>query len=173
VYRALLEQGIPAEQIMMGGDSAGGGLTAATLVTLRDQGLPMPRGAILLSPWTDLAGTGDSMQTRAPFDPWLEPEGIRAGAQFYVNGDNPKNPLISPVYANLEGFPPLLVFVGHDECLLDDSARLVQHAQDAGVSVTFKVWEGMWHVFVAFAAQVPEAREAIAEIGVWARSLLS
>jgi monoterpene epsilon-lactone hydrolase len=169
-YQALLQKGFLPTEVVVGGDSAGGGLTAATLVALRDRGVALPAGGVLLSPWTDLAGTGPSMETRAPFDPMLDPEGIRAGAKPYVNGYDPKTPLISPLYADLHGLPPLLIFVGEDECLLDDAARLAKRAHDAGVEVQYRAWEGMWHVFPMAAAQVPEGREAIEDIGRWVKA---
>jgi monoterpene epsilon-lactone hydrolase len=171
-YEALLRTGVAPTQVVVGGDSAGGGLTAATLVAVRDRGVPLPAGGVMLSPWTDLAGTGPSMETRAPFDPMLDPEGIRAGAKPYVNGHDPTHPLISPLYADLHGLPPLLIFVGEDECLLDDAARLAQRAREAGVQVEYRAWEGMWHVFPMSAAQVPEGRQAIEDIGRWVKALM-
>jgi acetyl esterase/lipase len=170
VYQALLDLGVAADTIVMGGDSAGGGLTAATLVARRDRGIRLPRAADMFSPWTDLAGTGASMDGRAPYDPMLDPDGIRAGARPYVDGHDPTNPLISPVYADLHGLPPLLIFVGEDECLLDAAARLAERARAAGVSVDYKAWEGMRHVFPMLVAQVPEGHQAIEEIADWVKA---
>jgi len=171
-YRALLDSGVNADRIVIGGDSAGGGLTMATLLTLRDEGDPLPAAAVLLSPWTDLEGTGDSMETRAAFDPWLDPTGIRAAAKIYIRDLDPRHPLVSPIYGDLHGLPSMLVHVGRDECLLDDSVRLVDRAQVADVDVTLKIWDDMWHVFQSFAAKVPEGQQAIEEIGEYVRGKL-
>lgn len=168
-YQYLLDSGVPHERIVVAGDSAGGGLAVSALVSLRFRGTDLPRAAVLMSPWTDLAGTGDSMETRSEADPWLDPEGIRAGARIYLGNADPKNPLASPLYADLHGLPPMLIQVGRDECLLDDSVRLAERARDQGTDATVTVWDGMWHVFQAFAAQVPEAQKAVNEIGEWVR----
>lgn len=164
-YRWLVSSGISPERIVVGGDSAGGGLAVAMLIALRDAGDPLPATAVLLSPWTDMECTGESLKTRAEFDPWMKPEVLRPTAALYIRDLDPRHPLVSPIYANLQGLPPMLVHVGQDEILLDDSTRLVERARAAGVDVTFKIWEGMWHVFHGWAAYVPEARQAIEEIG--------
>jgi len=164
-YRWLISSGFAPERIVVGGDSAGGGLTMAMLITLRDAGDPLPAAVVLMSPWTDMEGTGESMKTRAEFDPWLKPEELPAMAALYIRDLDPRHPLVSPIYADLQGLPPMLVHVGHDEILLDDSVRLVERARAAGVDVTFKIWENMWHVFQGFAEKVPEGRQAIKEIG--------
>lgn len=169
VYRWLLAQGTRPEHIVVAGDSAGGGLTLALLLTLRDAGDPMPAGAVLLSPWTDLAGTGESMTSRKEIDPWIGAESIPMIGQLYAGQENVRNPLISPVYADLHGLPPLLIEVGDDEVLLDDSTRIVEHAQDAGVEVTLHVWEGMWHVFPSFAFLLEEGQQAMEEMGAFMR----
>lgn len=172
VYRGLREQGTEPSRLVVGGDSAGGGLAVAMLVALRDAGDPLPRAAVLISPWTDLAGTGPSMETRAAADPWLDPEGIRRAPALYLGDTDPRHPLASPLYADLHGLPPLLVHVGRDECLLDDSTRLADRARSAGVDVTLKIWDDMWHVFHSFAAEVPEARQAIDAIGAFVARVL-
>lgn len=172
-YRGLLNSGVKPSQIAIAGDSAGGGLAVATLVSLRDAGDPLPATGVLLSPWTDLEGTGASMTTREEFDPWLDPAGIREAAKVYLNGTDPRHPLASPIYADLHRLPPMLVHVGHDECLLDDSIRLVNRAQAAGVDIGLTIWEDMWHVFQSFAAQVPEGRKAIEEIGKYIQEQLA
>ncbi|PGY08197.1 alpha/beta hydrolase [Bacillus sp. AFS031507] len=163
VYRWLISSGIAPESIIIGGDSAGGGLTLATLLSLKDEDEAMPVLAVLLSPWTDMEGTGESMETRADADPWLSPDASRATPALYIRDMDPRHPLVSPIYADLSGLPSMLVHVGNDEILLSDSARLVDRARAAGVEVTFKVWEEMWHVFQTFA--VPEGQQAIDEIG--------
>lgn len=169
-YRWLLTQGIDAKSIVIGGDSAGGGLAAATLVALRDARDPLPGAAVLLSPWTDLAGTGESQKTRADKDPMIPAfEGVSPVAEWYA-GDRPiTDPLISPLYAELSGLPPMLIHVGDHEVLLNDSTRFAEKAKAAGVDVTLKVWDEMIHVFQFF-PMLPEGQQAIAEIGEWVRS---
>lgn len=166
-YVALLEKGISPQSIVVGGDSAGGGLTVALLVSLRDQRIPLPKAMVLLSPWTDLAATGSSLVNRRDRDPWLDASGIAAAGRLYLGSADPKNPLASPLYADLRGLCPALIHVGDDEVLLEDSVRLAQRLQEARVPVTIKVFPGMWHVFHAFFAKVPEANAAIEEIGQW------
>ena len=169
-YRWLLAQGTRPEHIVVAGDSAGGGLSLALLLSIRNAGDPMPTGAVLLSPWTDLAGTGESMTTRKEIDPWIGAESIPMIGQLYANQEDVRNPLISPVYADLHGLPPLLIEVGNDEVLLDDSTRIVEHAQEAGVEVKLHVWEGMWHVFPAFAFIIDEGKQAMEEMGAFIRT---
>jgi len=163
VYRWLISSGITPDKIIIGGDSAGGGLTLATLLSLKDEDEALPALAVLLSPWTDMEGTGESMETRAAVDPWLSPDASRATPALYIRDVDPRHPLVSPIYADLSGLPSMLVHVGNDEILLSDSARLVERARAAGVEVNFKVWEEMWHVFQTFA--IPEGQQAIDEIG--------
>jgi monoterpene epsilon-lactone hydrolase len=164
-YRWLISSGYAPENIIIGGDSAGGGLTLSTLLTLRADGDALPAAAVLLSPWTDLSGTGESMESRKEFDPWLSPESTRMVPVLYIHDLDPRDPLVSPVFADLAGLPPMLVHVGHDEILLDDSVRLVEQARAAGIDVTFKIWEEMWHVFQTF--PIPEAAQSIEEIGAF------
>jgi monoterpene epsilon-lactone hydrolase len=170
VYRELIRSGVRPENMVIGGDSAGGGLTMATLLALRDEGDPLPAAAVLISPWTDLEGTGESMKARADVDPWLDPEKSQQVAKLYLRDLDPRHPLVSPIYADLRGLPPMLVHVGNDECLLDDSVRLVERAKGAGVETEFKIWDEMWHVFHGF--PIPEARQAIEEIGAFVRARL-
>ena len=166
-YRFLLAQGYPPARIVVGGESSGGGLALALLQTLRDEGMQMPAGAVLLSPWTDLLGTGASVRTRAGRDPWLRPAGVELLANRYRGGTPTDHPLVSPLYAEMHGLPPLLIHAGDDEILLDDSTRLAEKATAAGVDVSLKVWDGLWHAFHAFYPWVPEARRAHSEIGQW------
>ncbi|WP_304459803.1 alpha/beta hydrolase [Alicyclobacillus sendaiensis] len=164
-YESLLALGVEPGRIAISGDSAGGGLTMATLISLRDAGKPLPACAALLSPWTDLAGTGPSMESRAPYDPWLEPEGIRKAPLLYCSRDQLTHPLVSPLYGDLADLPPILIHVGRDECLLDDSVRLYDKLIDAGVQAKLHVWDDLWHVFHSF--PIPEADEALNEIGLF------
>jgi acetyl esterase/lipase len=168
-YRWLRLQGVSANQIAIAGDSAGGGLAAATLVALREAGEALPGCGVLLSPWTDLAGTGESLITKAEVDPIIQGlgTGVSAPAAAYLAGADPTNPLASPLYADLRGLPPLLIVVGSDEILLDDSTRLAMRAREAGVDVTLDVWEDMWHVFPFSAPAVPESQEAIRRVGTF------
>ncbi|WP_042455465.1 alpha/beta hydrolase [Neobacillus dielmonensis] len=170
VYRWLLATGISPEKIIIGGDSAGGGLTLSTLLTLKNEGETLPALAVLLSPWTDLAGSGESMESRAAADPWLKPDQTRFAPALYIRDLNPKNPIVSPIYADLSGLPPMLVHVGNDEILLSDSVRLVDRVQSAGGDATLKVWDDMWHVFQTFA--IPEGQQSIDEIGEFVQERL-
>jgi acetyl esterase/lipase len=165
-YDWLLSQGADPNSIAIAGDSAGGGLTAATLVALRDGGRALPAAGVLMSPWTDLAITGESIRTRAAIDPMLQGgEGVNGMAANYLGNADPKTPLASPLYADLQGLPPLLIQVGTNEVLFDDSVRFDAAARSAGVEVTFEAWNGMMHVFQTMAWMLPEAREANAAIG--------
>lgn len=167
-YRWLLQQGISPQDILIAGDSAGGGLALATLVYLRDIGESLPASTFCISPWTDLEGTGESLRTRAKADPWVTRDALALG-RHYVGAHDPRLPLISPLYADLLGLPAMLIHVGTDEIILSDSTRIAERARAAGVDVTLKVWEGMWHVFHCFAPHVPEANQAIEEAGRFVR----
>ena len=168
-YRWLLSTGVDPDRIVIAGDSAGGGLTVATLVSLRDAGDPLPAAAVCLSPWVDMEATGDSMTTRAEADPMISREDVLEGAQAYLNGADPRTPLASPIHADLKGLPPLLIHVGTAEVLLDDSTRLAERARSADVDVTLEPWDDMIHVFQFFASTLPEAQQAIDRIGAFVR----
>ena len=173
VYLYLLEQGIEPRNIAIGGDSAGGGLTFATLVNLKDLGHPLPGAAFTLSPWVDLEGLGDSMETRAAEDPMIQKDGLSRFAEFYLGGTtDPKTPLAAPLYADLSGLPPMLIQVGTAEVLLDDSIRIEEKVRSAGGSVELQQYEGMILVFQAFAPIVPESVDAIEKIGAFIKSHL-
>ena len=161
------------QRVIVAGDSAGGGLTAALLVALRDAGDPLPAGAHLISPWTDLAGTGESMRTRAAADPFIDPAQSPNAAARYAGGADLTNPLVSPLYADLAGLPPLLIHVGDAEVLLDDSTRLAERAIVAGVPVELQIWDGAFHVFQMLVGMIPEADEAVAQAGAWMAKQLS
>lgn len=158
------DQQINPQNIAIAGDSAGGGLTLATLLKLKADGDPLPQAAVCLSPWTDLAMTGDSITTKAADDPFIAAQGAAKIVPLYINGEDPKNFLISPLYGDLSGLPPLLIHVGSRECLLDDSVRFAEKAKGDGVPVTLEVWEGLIHVFHLFAALAPEGRDGIRKI---------
>jgi acetyl esterase/lipase len=169
-FRWLVEGGTPPEKILIGGDSAGGGLTVATLVALRDAGDPMPAGGICISPWVDLTCSADSYRTKAEEDPVIVHEDIQWLASLYLDGRDPKTPLASPLFANLEGLPPLLIQVGSEELLLDDAVGLDRRAREAGVDSTLEVWEDMIHVWHVFFQMLKEGREGIARVGEYFRS---
>ena len=172
-YKWLLEQGIHSEQIVIMGDSAGGGLTIALLVALRERRQPMPAAAVVLSPWTDLSDGGKSWQENARVDYLINGLKLKEAARIYLNGRNPQTPLASPIHANLEGLPPLLIQVGSEEVLLSDSIRLAENARISGVDATLDIWDGMQHVWHFAAGFVPEARQAIKKIGEFIRQSTS
>jgi acetyl esterase/lipase len=165
--------GIAPGRVVVAGDSAGGGLAAALMLALKEQHKPMPGGAVLLSPWTDLEQTGPSMRTRAAADPSLTKAYLDRFAKAYAGETDPCNPLVSPLYGDLAGLPPLQIQVGTAEVLEDDSARFAARAEAAGVTVRLERWPDMIHVWQRYAMVLPEAREAIDRIGEWVRALPS
>lgn len=164
-YRWLLRNGATPARTVIAGDSAGGGLTVATLVALRDAGEPLPAAGICLSPWVDLEGLGASMTTRAGADPMVQKPGLLEFAGLYLGGAAPRTPLAAPLYADLQGLPPLLIHVGTAETLLDDATRLAERAKTAGVNVTLEVWEDMIHIWHIFASLLPEGQQAVERVG--------
>ena len=172
-YGWLLAQGTDARRVAIAGDSAGGGLTIATLVALRDRGLPLPGAGVCLSPWVDLEGLGESMVTKADVDPMVDRERLRKMGALFLKGQDPRTPLAAPLYADLSGLPPLLIQVGTAETLLDDSVRVAERARKAGVDVVLEQWDDMIHVWQAFAPLLPEANQAIARIGEYVRGRLA
>jgi len=164
-YQWLMGQGIAPEKMAIGGDSAGGGLTVAALVALRNVGEPMPAAGVCISPWTDMESTGESMATNAETDPSISKERLLKIAKVYLAGKDPRAPLASPIHADLTGLPPLLLQVGGIEVLLDDSTLLKARAKEAGVPVEMEVWDDMPHVWHHYAPILPEARKAIGKIG--------
>jgi acetyl esterase/lipase len=168
-YHALLAEGVDPRTLFLAGDSAGGGLSVATLLSLRDAGSPLPRGAVLLSPWVDLAGTSETMLTNRTFD-YLSGDTV-ATAKLYAKDAELSHPLVSPVYAELAGLPPLLVQSGDAEILFAQNQRLVERARAAGVLVQHEIEPGMIHVFQGFASVSPQGRAAIVSIGRFVRSL--
>jgi acetyl esterase/lipase len=164
-YRWLLAQGTDPSRVVITGVSAGGGLTVATLLALRDAGESLPAAAVLISPWADLECSCESATTKADVDPVIEPEPLRLMGRFYAGETDLRDPLVSPVHADLHALPPLFIQVGTAETLLDDSTRLAQRAQAAGVDVALEQWEGMIHVWHNHAAVLPEGQQAIDRIG--------
>lgn len=166
-YADLLARGFAPGRIVLAGDSAGGGLTLAALVAIRDRGLPLPAAGLLLSPWTDLTCEGASLVTKAAADPSLKADALRICAAHYLGDADAKTPLASPLYADLAGLPPLMIQVGSAEILLDDAVRTTSAAGAADVSVRLEIWPDMVHVFQAFAFMLPEGREAVAAAGAF------
>jgi epsilon-lactone hydrolase len=168
-YRYLIESKCNPARVVVAGDSAGGGLTVAALVAIRDAGLPAPAAGVCMSPWVDLEAKGDSMTTRSQADPVVQREGLIGMAQAYLAGKDPRTPLASPLHADLKGLPPLLIQVGDAETLLDDSTRLAERARAAGVQVKLEVWPEMIHVWQLFASFLPEGQQAVEAIGQFIR----
>jgi epsilon-lactone hydrolase len=171
-YRWLLAGGTNPAHVAFAGDSAGGGLSLAALVALRDAGVALPAAAAVMSPWTDLALTGESLRTRAAVDVMLKPDGMQETADAYLAGQDPRHPYASPLYADLTGLPPLLIHVGDAEVILDDSVRLAARARGAGVAAELAIWDEMPHVWHAFAGLLPEADRAVEQFASWLRDHL-
>jgi monoterpene epsilon-lactone hydrolase len=172
-YRWLLDNGHAAGEIVIAGDSAGGGLTLATMMAARDKGLPLPAAAALISPWVDLAGTGDTIEALADRDPMVTKAGLLDMARNYLGDRDPRTPLASPLYGDLHGLPSLYIQVGTDEVLLDDARRIDRLAREQGVRSTLEVWDEMIHVWHWFYPQLREGREAIAKLGNFVRTATS
>lgn len=170
VYVWLIAQGHQPSRLAIAGDSAGGGLAVATLISLREKSLPQPGCAVCLSPWSDLNCSNASYQTRAAADPMITSADISMMAKVYLNGADPKSPLASPNRADLSGLPPLLIHVGRDELLLDDAVVLHEAARSAGVASTLEIWDDMIHVWHAFHPMLPEGKQGIARIGEYLRA---
>jgi acetyl esterase/lipase len=168
-YRWMLGQGFRPEQIVVCGDSAGGGLALALLLALREQGISLPAAAVALSPWTDLAATGTSVAANDGRDPLVPAEDLPLMAAQYLAGEDPRTPLASPLYAEFKGLPPLLIQVGTAEVLLDDGVRVAERARAAGVVVELELWEEMIHGWQLFAVILPEAVQAIESVGRFVR----
>ena len=134
------------------------------MIKLHEEGVSLPIAAVCLSPWTDLAGNGESLKTKVEVDPFISPEMFEISVRNYLGTTDPKNPLASPLYADLHGLPPLLIQVGTSEALLDDSVRFAERAKAAGVDVRLEVWKDMIHIFAFFAVFAPESRQGIEQI---------
>ena len=166
-YRWLLAQGYEAKNIAIGGDSAGGGLTLATLVNLRDNNDPLPAAGVLISPWADMTGEADSVTSRAESDPMVKPDGLFTLGAHYLNGTDPKNPQVSPVFSEMNGLPPLCIHVGGREILYDDAITVADNARAAGVEVELLCEPELFHVWHAFAPMLEEAQQAVEKIGAF------
>jgi acetyl esterase/lipase len=162
-YNWLLSTGFDPKKIIIGGESAGGGLTIATLLKLKELKLPLPAAGVLMSPWVDLTVSGKSLIDNQKFEP-LMIEGLKVMAKSYAQREPLNNPLISPVFADLKGLPALLIQAGGIEALLDDSISLAERAKKAGVDVKLEVYENMTHVFQNFGEELSESRKAFESV---------
>ena len=171
-YQWLLDNGYQPEHIAFGGDSAGGGLTVASLLYLRDHQMPLPQCAICLSPWLDLTLTGESQTTKEKIEPMLVKEAMPLWVSNYLGDADPKTPYASPLFDDLHGLPPIYIQVGSDELLLDDSIRFAQKAKEAGVALTMDVYEGYFHVFQAFYRVLRKSREANRKLAEYLKAQL-
>jgi epsilon-lactone hydrolase len=162
-WRGLLSSGVAASRLLIAGDSAGAGLALAVMISARDEGLPMPAAAALFSAWTDLAATGASISRNSERCAGFDPSTISPTAARYLDGADPRNPMASPLYADLSGLPALLLHVGSDEVLLDDSTRLAERARAAGVRVELKLWPVVPHAWQIAQRRLPEARQSVRE----------
>jgi acetyl esterase/lipase len=171
-YRWLLDQGIDARHIAFTGDSAGGGLAVAAQVRGRDQGLPLPAAAMLMSPWVDMAVTGETMLSNSGKDALFNKLWVAEMATTFLGGADPRDPHASPVYADLAGLGPIYIQVGDQELLLDDSRRLAERAETAGVDVRLDVFPEQQHTFQMMAGRAPEADDAIRRLAEWVRPKL-
>ena len=163
VYRGLRAQGNSPQRIVVAGESAGGGLSLSLMLVLRAAGEALPAAAALFSPWTDLAATGESIRTNSRRCAMFNGADIGPSARYYLGNADPRNPLASPLYADLSGLPPLLIHVGADECLRDDSTRLAEKARAAGLTVESKVWPVVPHAWQLAPHLIPEARQSLRE----------
>jgi monoterpene epsilon-lactone hydrolase len=165
-WKALLSQGTKPSNVVFAGDSAGGGLALACLVAARDQGLPMPAGALLFSPWSDLSCSGETMKTLADADVMFNPASLPEAAALYLAGQPATTPLASPLFADLRGLPPLMIHASTHEILLADSTRLHERAQTQGVQSALHLKAKMPHVWPTM-VMLPEARQTLRESGDW------
>jgi acetyl esterase/lipase len=164
-WRWLLAEGADPRRAAFMGDSSGGGLALAALLRLRDEGLPLPAAAVVLSPWTDLALTGETLQSMAAADPMIPVEGMPVVVDLYLAGADPRAPYASPLYGNATGLPPTLILAGSEEVLRDDAVRMAATMRAAGCAVEIEIWPGMFHAWPLFARIMPEARAALARTG--------
>jgi monoterpene epsilon-lactone hydrolase len=171
-YRFLLSAGAEPQHIAVMGDSAGGGLVFATLLRLRDEGTPLPAAAVAVSPWTDLALTGESFRLNAAIDPLVPVELAPQVVDLYLAGADPRHPYASPLYGDPTGLPPTLIQVGGDDVLRDDAVRMAEKMHAAGCQVEIEIAPRMWHVWHMLMRVMPEARAALARIGAFMQDRL-
>ncbi len=166
-YRWLLATGLSPSRIALAGDSAGGGLALATAIAIRDSDLPSPLAVVLISPWVDLRGDTPSMTANMRVDPMLRPSWSRACSAMYLDGRDPSDPGCSPLFANHQGLPSILIQTGSDEIIVDDSIRLDVSCREAGGDVTLQVFDGLWHDFQTHAGLLEEADQAMEKIAAF------
>ena len=172
-YRWVIAECAEPRHVAFLGDSCGGGLVLASMMRLRDEGSPLPAAAVVLSPWTDLALTGQSLTEYGSSDPMVPVELLPRAVEGYLAGADPRSPYASPLYGDPAGLPPTLIHVGSEEALRDDAVRMAERLRSAGSEVQLEVWQRMFHVWHMFARILPEARAAIAGIGMFLRARLS
>ena len=171
-YNWLLRNGVSPQNLFLSGDSAGGGLALSLLLKLRDQNQPLPAAAMVFSPWTDLAATGQSLETNDASDVMFHGSGIRFGAKIYPGPNNdPKNPYISALYGDFRGLPPLLIFASQQEVLRDDALRVAEKAKQQGILVDLQLWPKMPHAWPVFVKILPEARKAVKYVAAFTTNL--
>lgn len=171
-YEWLLDQNYKPQNIAIAGDSAGAGLAVSALLRLKTSGIPLPGAAVLMSLWSDMTASGQSYQDRAEVDPIHQRPMIRAMAQAYLGGIDPRDPSVSPLFGALEGLPSMLLQVGDRETLLSDSTSFADKARACGIDVSLEVWPNMIHVFQQFPNDLIEARQALQSIGAFLRTRL-
>jgi acetyl esterase/lipase len=171
-YRFALSDGCRPSQLAVGGDSAGGGLTIAALLALRDAGDPLPAAGLCLSPWVDMTLSDPAIDAVEDQDPMLSRAILELFRDAYLGSQDPKTPSASPLFGKLEGLPPLLIQAGTAEVLIGEGKDFTARARAAGVDVTLEVWDDMIHVWQTFADMLPEGREAIADIGKYVEARL-
>ncbi len=172
-YHWLTAQCTKSRHVAIIGDSSGGGLALASMMHLRDEGSPLPAAAVLLSPWTDLALTGQSLTEFGSSDPMVPVELMPRAVELYLAGADPRSPYASPLYGDPAGLPPTLIHVGSDEALRDDAVRMAERLRAMDCEVELETWPRMFHVWHMFARILPEARAAIARIGAFLQARLS
>jgi monoterpene epsilon-lactone hydrolase len=172
-YGWLLGQGVDPRAVAFGGDSAGGGLTVTAMLAARDRGLPLPAAGVCISPWADLTLSSPSLERNAAADPEVTLAKLARWAELYVGDADPRSPLVSPVFADLTGLPPLLIQAGTAEAIEDDALHLAVAARRDGVPVTLELYEDMIHVWHAFAPGLPEATATIERLANWLEARLA
>jgi acetyl esterase/lipase len=173
VYKALLADGYDPKDIAVAGDSAGGGLTIAMLLSLREARIPLPAVVALMSPWLDLTGNGETMSTRKDNDPLFSPEDIPHVVKYYCDESQRRDPRVSPVFADVSNLPATLIQVGNDEILLSDSQRFADKIRASNGEVELDVWPGMWHVWQMFIGFMPESKAAVNQLANYIRGAIA
>ena len=169
--KLISDMELEPDKVILMGDSAGGGLALSTMLNLKSIKKPLPRAAICISPWTDLTLSGESILTKEDEDPQLSKKNLEFAAEMYLQGQNPRNPLVSPLFGELHGLPPIFIQVGTSEILLDDSVRFAKKALESGVDIKIDIWEEMTHCFTLFGKMLPESRLALQRLNDFINSL--